>query len=182
MSKASGSVIDQKLLKRFVRLAGDRLKGRWVLLGGTLLPLLGIDYRVTTDIDLAGLGRVDQGQTLELMKIAEELGLPVESINQVAAYFLMKLQPFDDHLISLHRGRGAEIFRPDLYLYLMLKIGRLAPSDLTDCLALLKKEGPLARADSKEIESRIKAELRKTDVPERALRLERLKSAVFSGL
>jgi hypothetical protein len=173
--------IDQKLLKRLVKLAGDRLEGRWVLLGGTLLPWLGIDYRVTTDIDLAGLGRADQGQTLELMKIAEELGLPIESINQAAAYFLMKLQPFEKHLIPLHQGESAEILRPDLFLFLMLKVGRLSASDLMDCQALLKKEGPLGPEDSKKLEERIRSELKKAGSPEKASRLETLSKAILSA-
>jgi hypothetical protein len=165
-------LIDRKLLSRFVKLAADRLEGRWVLLGGTLLPLLGIEYRVTTDIDVAGLDRADQAQTLELMEIAAELGLPVESINQAAAYFLMKLKPFEDHLILLHRGKQAEILRPDLHLFLMLKAGRLSPSDLTDCLALIKKEGPLSSRDSKSIRAWIAAEIKKAGSSERAARLK----------
>jgi hypothetical protein len=163
-----------------VELAGDRLEGRWVLLGGTLLPWLGVEYRVTTDIDLADLGKADQAQSLELMKIAEELGLPVESINQAAAYFLMKLRPFDDHLLPLHRGKRAEILRPDLFLFLMLKIGRLSATDLTDCLELLRKEAPLGRVDQKKVEKRIEAELANADSREKRSRLKALQAALRS--
>jgi hypothetical protein len=47
--------LDQKALKKFISLAGDRLKGEWVLIGGTLLHALEEDYRSTTDIDLVGI-------------------------------------------------------------------------------------------------------------------------------
>jgi hypothetical protein len=169
--------IDTALLNRFIRLAGDRLKGRWVLLGGTLLPLVGIDYRVTTDIDIVGLGTLEQGQTLKLMEIAEHLGLPVESINQAAGYFLSKQESFENHLISLHRGKSAEILRPDLFLFLALKIGRLSESDLTDCLALLKKEGPLSSRHRKTLEARIRAEA-KASSHEKRERLSRVTDAL----
>lgn len=75
--------LDQKLLERMIRLAGDRLQGRWVLLGGTLLPLLGVDYRVTTDIDLVGLGKDEMGQALELIK--REGPLPARDRKRIMA-------------------------------------------------------------------------------------------------
>src|SRR4051812_21477644 len=118
--------VTRKVLKKLIQLAGDRLEGKWVLLGGTLLPALGVEYRVTTDIDLVGLGASEQAQTLALMGLSEELGLPVETINQAAGYFLMKLRPFDEHLLILHKGKKAEIYRPDLFLFLMLKIARFS--------------------------------------------------------
>ncbi|MGK5085192.1 hypothetical protein WDW37_18035, partial [Bdellovibrionota bacterium FG-1] len=162
----------------FIQLAGDRLEGGWVLLGGTLLPYLGIEYRVTTDIDLAGLGTKEQSQTLELMRIAEDLGLPVESINQAAAYFLMKQQPFDHHLILLHRGKKAEIWRPDLFLFLTLKIGRLTESDLTDCLEMVKREGLLSQDETQKIKKLIRNEQKKSIEKEKQTRLERLAQAL----
>ena len=78
--------LDHKVMKKFLKLAGARLSGDWVLLGGTLLPALGVDHRVTIDIDLAHKDQ-DGSQTLELMQIAEDLGLPVETINQAGAFF-----------------------------------------------------------------------------------------------
>ena len=76
--------LDSKLLKQFLTLATQQLRGRWLLVGGTLLPAVGIDTRSTVDIDLVGLGDKEKLQNLELMKIAEQLGLSVESINQAA--------------------------------------------------------------------------------------------------
>lgn len=170
--------IDRALLERLMQMAGDRLKGRWVLLGGTLLPLLGIEYRVTTDIDLVGLGTSEQGQTLALMTIAEELGLPVEAINQAAGYFLSRQEPFEDHLLLLKKGRTAEIFRPDLYLFLMLKAGRLSESDLSDCLELLRIEGPLSGKDARKLEKRIREELKKSDSKAKDARFRKLLEAL----
>jgi hypothetical protein len=171
-------VIDQALLKKFVKLAGERLKGRWVLLGGTLLPLLGIEYRATSDIDLAGLGNAERGQILQLMDLATELGLPVESINQAAAYFLMKHEPFEDHLILLHHGKNADIFRPDLYLFLAMKLGRFSPTDASDCLALIRLEKPSARSELKKIQKLVMDKLKKADSEEAKVALEKLIAAL----
>lgn len=128
----------REILQKFIRLAGDQLEGEWVLLGGTLLPAMGIEYRVTTDIDFVGLTKKEKGQVLQLMKIAEKLNLSVESINQAAGFFLEKIQNFQKDLVILHQGKSARIYRPNATLYLILKIGRLTELDLMDCLEWLK--------------------------------------------
>ena len=47
--------IDVKILKKFLKIAGIELSGEWVLMGGTVLPLLGVDYRTTVDIDFVSV-------------------------------------------------------------------------------------------------------------------------------
>lgn len=125
--------LDAKLLKQFLKLAGANLEGEWLLVGGTLLPAVGMDIRSTVDIDLVGLGSVEAGQTLELMEIVEKLGLSVETINQAAAYFVKKVGYTKKDLLPLHEGKSATIFRPSLELYWKLKMTRLSESDAQDC-------------------------------------------------
>jgi hypothetical protein len=132
------SAVDQKLLRRFLKSAGDRLRGDWVLMGGAVLPLLGIEHRVTWDIDVAGPHDAAADQLLVLMEIAEQLGLPVEAINQAGAYFLQRIDGWEEHLVAVHEGKRARMFRPDVTLFLLLKISRLSESDLADCLAMLQ--------------------------------------------
>ena len=93
MTDMSGAV-----LKRFVSLASQRLRGDWVVLGGAVLPLLGVEQRITLDIDIAGPETATNRETLELMNIADELDLPVESINQAAAFFLHRIPGWNDRL------------------------------------------------------------------------------------
>lgn len=130
--------LDRKTLARFLRLAGDRLEGDWVLVGGALLPLLGVRHRVTIDIDIAGPQDASGEQSLILMEIAEQLGLPVEAINQAAAFFLRRIDGWQEDLILLHRGKGATIYRPNVTLFVILKLGRMSESDLADCLEFIK--------------------------------------------
>lgn len=84
------NTINHRLLKKFIDLAASKLEGDWILIGGSLLPLLGIEARTTTDIDFVNLNprKSSNQDTLELMEIAESLKLPVEAINQAGAFFL----------------------------------------------------------------------------------------------
>ncbi len=140
------SGIDVRQLTRFLQLAGDRLEGDWVLLGGNVLPSLGITHRVTYDIDLVALADDQAGNALPLMRLADELGLPLETINQAAVVFLMKIPDFQKHLRLLHRGSKAVIYRPDAVLFTQMKLSRLNPADLSDCLAFID----MARTNSDE--------------------------------
>ncbi len=138
------SGLDAKFLARFVVLAADRLDGDWVVIGGCVLPLLGVEHRVTVDIDVAGPDDADMGQMLVLMEIAEELGLPVETINQAGSHFLRRIEDWQEHLIEVQRGKRATIHVPDATLFLLLKLRRLTEADLLDCaemLQLVKQQG-----------------------------------------
>jgi len=127
--------LDSKLLNKFLGHCGDSLEGDWLLLGGTLLPAVGLNIRSTVDIDIVHLeSKESKNQTLALMDIAEKLGLGVESVNQAAAYFLEKCGYKKEDLILFHKGRKARIFRPSVALYWKLKVNRMTESDLTDCL------------------------------------------------
>lgn len=69
------STVSAQLMARFVSLAAERLEGAWVIMGGAVLPLVGVEHRVTLDIDVAGPDTADMAQTLALMEIAVEIGL-----------------------------------------------------------------------------------------------------------
>ena len=128
--------MDGDLLDRFLDLAVDRLDGYWVIIGGMVLPLVGIQHRVTLDIDVAG----PEGnlQTLELLEIAQAIGLPPEAVNQAAAFFLHRIPGWERHLIPVRKGLRATFHRPDATLYVLLKLARLTATDLADCLQYLQ--------------------------------------------
>ncbi len=172
--------LDHKTLKRFLKLAGDRLDGDWVIMGGIVLPLLGIEHRITNDIDIAAPGGAGNEGLFTLMSIAEQLGLPVETINQAGAYFLNRIDGWQNEILLLHRGKSASIHRPSVTLFLLLKLGRMTESDLTDCIEFLrfaKERGELV--DATRIAKAIRATMRdgKTSGPKRD-RLDQLLSAI----
>ena len=129
-------------MKKFISIALQKLEGEWILIGGTVLPVLGIDLRVTVDIDMVSLdSKSSNRNSLQLMEIAESLGMPVETINQAGAYFLSKIDDVRDHLILLEESKKCKIYHPDSYLFLKLKIARLSESDLEDCIAFIQHNG-----------------------------------------
>jgi len=132
------TTIEKRRLRRFLKEVSEKLSGQWVLLGGSLLPLLDLKARPTYDIDLAGFGRLERGQVLELLEVAEAIGLSVESINQAAGYFLRKIPGWRRHVIEMVKGSRATIYRPDAELFIVLKLARLTESDFFDCLEMLR--------------------------------------------
>lgn len=149
--------IDSKFMKKFIALASEQLEGEWVVMGGTVLPLLGIDLRVTVDIDVVGLELKNSNQqSLRLMALAESMGLPIEAVNQAGAYFLSKIPDVREHLVLYHESKKCKIYRPNVYLFLKLKIARLSQSDLEDCLAMIKHNNHEFKRDQKKILSLLK--------------------------
>ncbi len=149
--------IDAGTVRRFVRLAGERLRGEWVILGGAVLPLLGAGVRVTVDIDVAGPDGGGNDQTLALLDLAESVGLAPEAVNQAAAHFLRKVRGWRSDLVEVHRGPRATIFRPGATLFVLLKIPRLSDADLEDCRAML---GYAARTGEKVDGARLRRAIR----------------------
>ena len=132
------SELTPQVLHKFLRKATSRLSGEWILIGGTVLPILGVFHRSTVDIDLIGKSNKEQKQILELLKLSESLGLPVEMINQAGALFLDRIESLEEDLIPLRKTKKCTIYRPDLALYLELKLARLTESDQNDCLEMIR--------------------------------------------
>lgn len=129
-------MITSSLMNEFIKAAVQKLKGDWVVIGGALLPLLNINHRVTVDIDIVPIEKTDQ--QLELMRIAEKIGVPVEAINPAATFYLKEIKGFNKELILFHEGKNARIFRPSLNLYMQLKLKRLTVSDAEDLMHYIK--------------------------------------------
>jgi hypothetical protein len=142
--------LDINTLKKFLDKAADHLTGDWLLMGGTVLPLLDQEVRATTDIDIVRVGGKGRNEdTLQLMELAESIGLPPESINQAGAFFLSKIEHGKKDLVLLRKGKKSRIFRPGATLFILLKIGRMSQSDFADCRAWLgycaRKKEPIDR-------------------------------------
>lgn len=165
--------LDRPLLERFVRQAADTVSGDWVVVGGTVLPLLGAGERATYDIDLVPVADASQSDVIRLMEIAEGLGLPVESVNQAGSFFLHRVAGFEEHLVLLHEGSKARILRPDPTLYVSLKVGRLSESDLEDCRAFIAfARSTRESLDRPRLVRLVRQEIRKAGSAPRRQRLE----------
>lgn len=89
---------------------------------------------MTPAIDVAGPDEAGVAATNELLRIARDLGLPVEAVNQSAAFFLHAIPDWRNRLHVLLVGSSARVLVPDVALFVELKLGRLSPSDLEDGL------------------------------------------------
>lgn len=169
------TVHDAATLESFLSEAAERLVGDWVVIGGAALPLMGVGIRPTADKDIAGPEDASLGQSLVLLEIAEEVGLPVEAINQAAGYFLRRIEGWRQHVVMARAGRRGAIFRPDATLFVLLKLRRLTETDLADIRlvlehALLKGE-PI---DLNRLRAAVEIEKQAEPSPSRLRRLEEL--------
>lgn len=127
---------DAAAIEAFLDAAAASLTGEWLLVGGAAAATWFSPGRVTEDIDLIGLDG-SRDERMALMDLAEAQGLPLEAVNSAAGYFLHRIENWRDELEPLRSG-GAIIHRPTPTLFLLLKIGRLSETDLSDCMALLE--------------------------------------------
>lgn len=172
-------MINAKVMKKFLEKSTSKLSGEWIIIGGTVLPLIGIDHRVTIDIDIVNLNfKSSNDDSLKLMEIAEELKLPIESINQAGAYYLSKIEDVADHLVLLQESKKCKIYRPDAYLFIKLKIERLSETDLADCIQFIKKNEKEYLLHKKEISKILlkKSKSANNEVKERLALIDEIKT------
>lgn len=146
---------DLAAIERVIAAIADELEGDWLLIGGALTALWLEPRRVTEDLDVIGIGG-NPAARLRLMELAVKLGLPIESVNSAADYFVFRIDGWERELELFRQGRRGRILRPTPTLFLLLKVRRLSERDLADCLAAVRH----ARAYGLTLDgARIKAEL-----------------------
>ena len=131
------AAFDRARVAELLRLAGIRLTGEWLLVGGAAAACWFAPERTTEDLDLIGFGG-SQAERFALMELAADAAIPIEAVNSAADFFVRKIPDWRDQLVELHRGPGATIFRPNATLFVLLKLGRLTETDLSDCTLLVE--------------------------------------------
>ena len=171
------NAISKELLDQFFELASEKLSGEWILLGGSVLPYLGRPIRATVDIDLATRSLRAGERQLELMEIVESMSLPIEVVNTSAEFFVRKIQGCEHNLVHLYSKGDFRVSRPNVNLFIQLKLPRLSESDLEDTLEFLKFAGEIdERIDVDLLKRLISNELQKGD--HRISRMNRLLEAL----
>ncbi|HEX2844775.1 MAG TPA: hypothetical protein VHP64_05945 [Candidatus Limnocylindria bacterium] len=128
---------DRARIQGLLELAGERLTGEWLLIGGAAAAAWFAPVRTTEDIDLVGLGG-SSGERFALMELAASAAIPVEAVNSAADFFVRRVDGWRAQIVPLHRGTSATIYRPTATLFILLKLNRLSAVDLEDCLALVE--------------------------------------------
>ncbi|GJL65624.1 MAG: hypothetical protein NPIRA05_05950 [Nitrospirales bacterium] len=172
--------ISKELLDQFFELASEKLSGEWILLGGSVLPFVGRPIRATVDIDLATTSLRGGEHQLELMEIAESLSLPIEAVNTAAEFFVRKIPGFENNLVHMFSKGDFCVNRPNVNLFIQLKLPRLSESDLEDILEFLKFAGEIEEPiNASLLRQMISKELEKGD--HRMKRLKSLLEALPAG-
>lgn len=128
--------LDAETIRELVQATADELTGDWLLLGGSLVALWLDGRRTTEDVDLVGM--TDRGeQRFRLLEFFGQRGLPVETVNSAADYFVYRHSDWREQVELLLKGTASNIYRPSPTLFLLLKLGRLSEQDLEDCRILL---------------------------------------------
>lgn len=167
-------------LERVVTAIADRLEGEWLLIGGALVALWLEDERVTEDVDVVGIGGLP-GERLALLELASDLGLPIESVNSAADYFVFRIPGWRDEIEPFRRGLRSVVYRPTPTLFVQLKLGRLSPRDLDDCrLAVARARAEGLRLDSARLCAALDARPG-TDDAELAARRDSLRRLLLEG-
>ncbi len=123
--------------QKFVNSVADEISGDWLIIGGSLLAILGAHQRVTADIDICPIEKMNNDLQLELMNLAIKCGLSIEAINPAADFFVKKIPNWKSSIVLLKKGQKGAIYRPSLELYFKLKLARCSETDLEDCLSFL---------------------------------------------
>lgn len=131
-------MLNSKILIRMAEKIVAEVNGQWLIFGGSSLYLLGIDSRATMDVDVASFDTSTNDDTLKLMMIAQDLKLPVETINLAGSFFLKAIPGWQDRCTVFRKGKRGKVFIAQLDLYFELKAKRMTESDLSDCLAYLE--------------------------------------------
>ena len=113
--------LDRQRIEALVAAVADRLEGDWLLVGGALVALWLLPRRVTEDVDIIGLGE-SGAQRSKLLGLAFDLGLPVETLNSAADFFVERIEGWRQQIEPLHRGAQGTVFRPTPDLFLLLKL------------------------------------------------------------
>lgn len=137
--------LDLTKIQRLLDKVCQEIGGDWLLTGGSLVSLRFDSSRGTEDIDLVNV----RHPTLEPMPLqtklfleAKGLGLTPEAVNSAASFFVRQVPGWEKHLKEIQVGPQGKVFRPDLTLFVRLKLGRATPVDLADIAAAVRACGP----------------------------------------
>jgi hypothetical protein len=102
---------DHVRIAAFLDLAGARLTGDWLLIGGAAAAAWFALERTTEDLALIGVAGT-AAERLALMELAAEAGLPIEAVNSAADFFVRRIAGWRDELVPLVRGGARRSIAP----------------------------------------------------------------------
>ena len=156
MPRSSQTTFDRARIDALLQAIADELPGDFLLIGGALVALWLEPDRTTEDLDLIGM-RGEPSERYALLDFAARSGLPIESFNSAADFFVQRIAGWREQVEVLRVGARGRILRPTHTLFLLLKIGRLSERDLADCLLAAAAAGTDAALDRARVKEALAA-------------------------
>lgn len=121
----------------------QKIGGDWLLVGGALVQIEISAERATEDIDLALIASSEKSEAAlqtELFRFTmSQLNTGPESVNLAVTPFLNEIPGWRSECKLLQTGPAGSIYRPNLTLFIALKMKRASGIDLSDVRQALKK-------------------------------------------
>jgi len=130
-------MMDEVIIKEVVAYLCNDLGGDWFLTGGSLVRLKFDDTRGTEDMDFVQISHFNLSEVSaknELYKWLIKKGLGPEWINDAVEPFVRQVSDWKNELVEIESGLVGKVFRPNLTLFVYLKLNRASDIDLKDIL------------------------------------------------
>ena len=127
--------MDAKTLEEILSFLSDDLGGDWLLTGGSLVRLVFDASRGTEDVDLVRIAHPelsDEAAKNRLFRWLIDRGLGPEWVNSAVEPFVREVEGWKRELVLVRTGTKGQIFRPNLTLFVYLKLRRGSEVDLAD--------------------------------------------------
>ena len=111
------------------------LGGDWFLTGGALVRLNFDDTRGTEDLDLVRIRHPelsDDAAKNQLFRWLIDRDLGPEWVNSAVEPFVREVPAWENEVVLLREGGKGRVFRPNLTLFVYLKLRRASEIDLLD--------------------------------------------------
>lgn len=132
---AEGAFLDQPVVDEILTYLCEELGGDWLITGGTLVRLEFDSNRGTEDVDLVRLRHStlsDEAAKTQLFRWLIDRGLGPEWVNSAVEPFVREVPEWEKETLILREGRKGRLFRPNLTLFIYLKLRRGTEIDLQD--------------------------------------------------
>ena len=135
--------MESSKISKILEFLCQNVGGDWLLVGGALVQIELSSERATEDIDLALISHPTKSEAVaqnELFQYSmQQLQIGPESVNLAVMPFLNGFLGWQTECKILKSGTNGNIFRPNLTLFIALKLGRASAIDLKDIRLALEK-------------------------------------------
>lgn len=129
------TALDSRVVDEILAYLCDDLGGDWLLTGGALVRLEFDAERGTEDVDLVRIRHrelSDEAARSLLFKKVMALGLGPEWVNTAVEPFVREVPDWEVQTVEIRDGKKGRVFRPNLTLFVYLKLRRCSEVDLQD--------------------------------------------------